>query len=66
MGSLHCGYYVCEHLRICGTYKVHREDVSHHYKYYVCEHLSISILIIRRNGIIHLNMTCKEVEWAIL
>jgi hypothetical protein len=30
LGSLHCGYYVCEHFRICGTYKVNREDVSHH------------------------------------
>jgi hypothetical protein len=29
-GSLHCGYYVCEHLRICGQYKVNCEDVSHH------------------------------------
>jgi hypothetical protein len=30
LGSLHYGYYVCEHLRICGQYKVNREDVSHH------------------------------------
>jgi hypothetical protein len=30
LGSLHCGYYVCEHLSTCGQYKVNREDVSHH------------------------------------
>jgi hypothetical protein len=35
LGSLHCGYYVWEHLRICGTYKVNREDVSHHYFMYL-------------------------------
>jgi hypothetical protein len=29
LGSRHCGYYVGEHLRICGTYKVNCEDVSH-------------------------------------
>jgi hypothetical protein len=28
--SLHCGYYVCEHLRTCGQCKVNHEDVSHH------------------------------------
>jgi hypothetical protein len=30
LGLLHCGYCVCHHLRICGTYKVNREDVIHH------------------------------------
>jgi hypothetical protein len=30
LGSFHCGYYVCEHLRTCGQKKVNREDVSHH------------------------------------
>jgi hypothetical protein len=38
LGSLHCGYYVCEHLRTCGHYKVNHEDVSHHcfiYLYFV-------------------------------
>jgi hypothetical protein len=30
LGSLYCRYYVCEHLRMCGTYKVNREDVSYH------------------------------------
>jgi hypothetical protein len=30
LGSLHCRYYKCEHLRTCGQYKVNREDVSHH------------------------------------
>jgi hypothetical protein len=35
LGSLHCGYYVCEHLRICEIYKVNREDVSHHYFMYL-------------------------------
>ena len=29
-GSLHCGYYMCEHLRMAQVYKVNREDVSHH------------------------------------
>jgi hypothetical protein len=36
LGSLHYGYYVCEHLRICGQYKVNREDVSHYYFMYLC------------------------------
>jgi hypothetical protein len=35
LGSLYYGYYVCEHLRICGTYKANREDVSHHYFMYL-------------------------------
>jgi hypothetical protein len=29
-GSLHCGYYMCEHLRTCGQYIVNHGDVSHH------------------------------------
>jgi hypothetical protein len=36
--SLHCGYYVCKHLRTCGQYIVNHEDVSHHcfmYLYFV-------------------------------
>jgi hypothetical protein len=38
LGSLHYGYYVCEHLMTCGQYRVNREDVSHHcfmYLYFV-------------------------------
>jgi hypothetical protein len=30
LGSLHCGYYTCEHLRITGQYIVNREKVSYH------------------------------------
>jgi hypothetical protein len=30
LGSLHCGYYVCKHLRTCGQYKINHENVSHH------------------------------------
>jgi hypothetical protein len=29
LGSLQCGYYVCEHFRTYGQYIVNREDVSH-------------------------------------
>jgi hypothetical protein len=57
-GSLYYGYYVCEHLRMCGQYKVNREGVSHHcfmYLYFVSLFFItnlilfyyISILIIR-------------------
>jgi hypothetical protein len=35
LGSLHCGYYMCEHLRTRGQYRVYREDVSHHYFIYL-------------------------------
>jgi hypothetical protein len=38
LGSLHCGYYVCEHLRTCKQYIVNYEYVSHHcfmYLYFV-------------------------------
>jgi hypothetical protein len=38
LGSLHYGYYVCEHLRTCRQYRVNREDVSQHcfmYLYFV-------------------------------
>jgi hypothetical protein len=30
LGSLHCGYYTCKHLRITGQYMVNREKVSYH------------------------------------
>jgi hypothetical protein len=30
LGSLHCGYYMCEHLRITGQYMVNHEKVSYH------------------------------------
>jgi hypothetical protein len=33
--SLHCGYYMCEHLRIFGQYRVNHEDISHHYFMYL-------------------------------
>jgi hypothetical protein len=35
LGSLHCGYDVCEHLRTCGQYKVNRGDVSYHCSMYL-------------------------------
>jgi hypothetical protein len=35
LGSLYYGYYMCDYLRICGTYKANREDVSHHYFMYL-------------------------------
>jgi hypothetical protein len=51
--SLYCGYYVCEHLRICGQYKVNREDVSHHcfmYLYFLSLffHCLINSFLLRR------------------
>jgi hypothetical protein len=30
LSSFHCEYYVYEHLRLCGQYKVNHEDVSQH------------------------------------
>jgi hypothetical protein len=36
--SLHCEYYMCEHLMTCGQYVVNREDIRHHcfmYPYFV-------------------------------
>jgi hypothetical protein len=77
LGSLHYGYYVCSHLRTCGQYKVNHEDVSHHYFMYLYFLLPffiaqlilfyyINILIIGRNGIILLLMTCKKVELTML
>jgi hypothetical protein len=62
LGSLHCGYYMCEHLRTCGQYIVNSEDVSHHcfmHLYFVSPFFycllllyCISFLIIGWNGII--------------
>ena len=34
-GSLYCGYYVCEHLRMAQVYKVNREDVSQTFVVYI-------------------------------
>jgi hypothetical protein len=68
LGSLHCGYYVCEHIRTCGKYKVNREDVSFMYLYSVSPFFSlltyfflycISILIIGWNGNILYNGYAK-------
>jgi hypothetical protein len=75
LDSLHCGYYVCEHLKTYGQYKVNREDVSHHcfmYLYFVSPFLlltsfyCISFLIIGWNGIILLQRICKTVELIML
>jgi hypothetical protein len=62
LGSLHCRYYVCEHLRTCGQYIVNCEDVSDHcfmYLYFVSPFFHclllfycISFVIIGWNGII--------------
>jgi hypothetical protein len=30
LGSLHYGYYTCEHLRVTGQYRVDRDHVSYH------------------------------------
>jgi hypothetical protein len=35
LSSLHYGYYMCEHLRTYGQYKVNREHVSHRYFMYL-------------------------------
>jgi hypothetical protein len=69
LSSFHCEYYVCEHLRTCGQYRVNHEDVSHYcfmYLYFVSPFFHylilfccISILIIGWNGIIHLQRYAK-------
>jgi hypothetical protein len=76
LGSLHCKYYVCEHLRTCGQYRVNREDVSHHYFiylyfvtpffHYLLLFYSIIFIIIDWNEIIHLQRICKMVESTML
>jgi hypothetical protein len=45
LGSLHCLYYVCEHLRTCKQYKVNREDVSRHYFIYLYSFTILHCLI---------------------
>jgi hypothetical protein len=68
LGFLHYGYYVCEHLKTHGQYKVNREDVCYYcfmYLYFLSPFFHclinsfyyISILIIGRNEIILLLMT---------
>jgi hypothetical protein len=70
LSSFHYGYYVCEHLRPCGQYKVNREDVSQHcfmYLYFLSPFFyCISVLIIRRNVIILLLMASKKEESTML
>jgi hypothetical protein len=39
LGSLHCGYYMCKHLRIARQYIVNHDNVSNHY---VLELLNLS------------------------
>jgi hypothetical protein len=77
LSSLHCRYYVCEHLRTCGQYRVNREDVSNHcfmYLYFISTFFiaylilfyCISFLIIGWNEIILLWRICKMVESTML
>jgi hypothetical protein len=55
LGSIHCGYYVCEQLRTCGQYKVNCEDISHHcycfmYLYFLspCFHCLINSFLLHQ------------------
>jgi hypothetical protein len=77
LSSLHCGYYVCEHLRTCGQYIVNREDISiivlciyilfhHFFISYLILFYCISILIIGWNRIILLQRMCKKVDSTML
>jgi hypothetical protein len=75
--SLHCRYYMFEHLRTCRQYEVNHEDVSHHcfiYLYFISPFFHcllnsfycINFLIIWWNVIILLQKICKTVESTML
>jgi hypothetical protein len=45
LGSLHCGHYVCKHVRTCEQYIVNREDVIYHcfmYLYFILPFLLLT------------------------
>jgi hypothetical protein len=77
LSSLYCRYYMCEHLKTCGQYKVNREDVSHHcfiYLYFVSLffHCLLTSFLLHQfpNYIVEWNYSlqriCKTVESIML
>jgi hypothetical protein len=61
LGSLHYGYYVCEHLRTCGKYRVNCEDVSHYcFMYLYC--VSPFFLCLLTSFLLH-KFPNYRVEW---
>jgi hypothetical protein len=55
LGSLHYGYYTCEHLRITGQYMVNHEKVSYHCVFYL---LNLSSNIFTFCVLVNISLCC--------